>query len=49
MIRRWCLDRFGDGEVKLSYQEALMVAVYELSESSTNSKIERHKGARIGE
>ena len=40
VIRRWRLDRFGDDEVKLSYQNALMAEVHELSESS-KSKIER--------
>ena len=40
MIRRWRLDRFGDDEVKLSYQSALMAEVHEFSES-TKSKIER--------
>ena len=39
MIRRWRLDRFGDDEVKLSYQNALMAEVHEFSES-TKSKIE---------
>ena len=33
MIRRWRLDRFGDDEVKLSYQNALMAEVQEFSES----------------
>ena len=37
VIRRWRLDRFGDDEVKLIYQNA---EVYECSES-TKSKIER--------
>ena len=40
MIRRWCLDRFGDDEVKLSYHNALVAEVHEFSES-TKSKIER--------
>ena len=40
MIRRWRLDTFGDVEVKLSYQNALMAEVHEFSES-TKSKIER--------
>ena len=40
VIRRWRLDRFGDDEVKLSYQSALMAEVHEFSES-TKSKIER--------
>ena len=40
VIRRWRLDRFGDDEVKLSYQNALMAEVHEFSES-TKSKIER--------
>ena len=39
VIRRWCLDRFGDDEVKLSYQNALMAEVHEFSEG-TKSKIE---------
>ena len=39
-IRRWHLDRFGDDELNLSYQNALMAEVHELSES-TKSKIER--------
>ena len=39
-IRRWRLDRFGDDEVKLSSQKALMAEVHEFSES-TKSKIER--------
>ena len=42
VIRRWRLDRFGDDEVKLSYQSALMAEVHEFSES-TKSKIERGK------
>ena len=40
VIRRWRLDRFGDDEVKLSYQNALMAEVHDFSES-TKSKIER--------
>ena len=32
VIRRWCLDRFGDDEVKLSYQNALMAEVHGFSE-----------------
>ena len=40
VIRRWHIDRFGDDEVKLSYQNALMAEVHELSEN-TKSKIER--------
>ena len=40
VIRRWRLDRFGDDEVKLSYQNALMAEVHEFSES-TKSKLER--------
>ena len=40
MIRRWRLDRFGDDEVKLSYQNAIMAEVHGFSES-TKSKIER--------
>ena len=40
VIRRWRLDRFGDDEVKLSYQNALMAEVHEFSEN-TKSKIER--------
>ena len=40
VIRRWCLDRFGDDEVKLSYRNALMAEVHEFSES-TKSKVER--------
>ena len=40
VIKRWRLDRFGDDEVKLSYQNALMAEVHEFSES-TKSKIER--------
>ena len=40
VIRRWRLDRFGDDEVNLSYQNALMAEVHEFSES-TKSKIER--------
>ena len=32
VIRRWHLDRFGDDEVKLSYQNALMAEVHEFSE-----------------
>ena len=39
VIRRWHVDRFGDDEVKLSYQNALMVEVHEFSESTKN-KIE---------
>ena len=40
VIRRWRLDRFGDDEVKLSYQNALMAEAHEFSES-IKSKIER--------
>ena len=32
VIRRWCLDRFGDYEVKLSYQNALRAEVHRFSE-----------------
>ena len=48
VFRRWHLYRFGDDDVKSSYQNALMIEVHEFSES-TNSKIERHEGTRIGE
>ena len=40
VIRGGRLDRFGDDEVKLSYQNALMAEVHAFSES-TKSKIER--------
>ena len=40
VIRRWCVDRFGDDEVKSSYQNSLMAEVHEFSES-TKSKIDR--------
>ena len=33
VIRRWRLDRFGDDEVKLNYQNALMAEVHEFSVS----------------
>ena len=33
VIRRWRLDRFGDDEVKLKYQNGLMAEVYGFSES----------------
>ena len=32
VIRGWHLDKFGDDEVKLSYQNALMAEVHEFSE-----------------
>ena len=32
VIRRWRLDRFGDNDLKLSYQNALMAEVYGFSE-----------------
>ena len=40
VIRRWCLDRFGDDEVKLSYQNALRTEVHRFSEN-IRSKVER--------
>ena len=40
VIRRWRLDRFGDDEEKLSYQNTLMVEVHQFSEN-TKSEIER--------
>ena len=48
MIRRWCLDRFGDDEVKFNYHNALKAEVHRFSES-INNKVERHEGTRIGE
>ena len=33
VIRKWCLNRFGDDEVKLSYQNALRTEVYRFSEN----------------
>ena len=42
VIRRWRLDRFGDDEVKLSYQNALRAEVYRFLENIT-SKVERDK------
>ena len=40
VIRRWCSDRFGDDEVKLSYQNALRAEVHRFSEN-IRSKVER--------
>ena len=40
VIIRWRLDRFGDDEVKLSYQNALRAEVHGFSES-IKSKVER--------
>ena len=40
VIRRWRLDRFGDDEVKLSYQNALRAEVHRFSEN-IRSKVER--------
>ena len=40
VIRRWCLDRFGDDEVKLSYQNALRAEVHRFSEN-IRSRVER--------
>ena len=37
VLRRWCLDRFGDDEVKLSYQNALRADMHGFSKS----KVER--------
>ena len=39
-VIRWCLDRFGDDEVKLSYQNALRAEVHRFSEN-IRSKVER--------
>ena len=44
VIRRWRLDRFGDHEVKLSYQNAVRAEVHGFSESII-SKVKR--GMRI--
>ena len=38
-IRRWCLERFDEDEVKLGYQNALKAEVHGFSES-VNSKLE---------
>ena len=47
VIRRWRLDRFGDDEVKLSYQNALSAEVYRFLENIT-SKVERGiKGQKL--
>ena len=50
VIRRWCLDRFGDDEVKLSYQNALIAEVHRFSKN-IRSRVERgmHQGTRVGE
>ena len=48
VIRRWRLDRFGCDDVKLSYQNSLMAEVHGFS-GNIKSKIERHKGTKIGE
>ena len=40
VIRRWRLDRFGDDEVKLSYQNALRAEVHRCSEN-IGSRVER--------
>ena len=40
VFRRWRLDKFGDDEVKLSYQNALRAEVHRFSENS-RSKVER--------
>ena len=40
VIRRWCSDRFGDDEVKLSYQNALRAEVHRFSEN-IRSKVEK--------
>ena len=40
VIRRWRLDRFGDDEVKLSYQNALRAEVHRFSEN-IRSNVER--------
>ena len=33
VIRRWCLDRFGDDEIRLRYQNGLRAEVHRFSES----------------
>ena len=33
VIRRWCLDRFGDDAVKVRYQNGLRAEVHSFSES----------------
>ena len=44
VIRRWRLDRFGDDEVKLRYQNGLRAEVHGFSES-IKRKVERgHEG-----
>ena len=48
VIKRWHLDRFGDDEMKLSYQNALMAEVHGFSDS-IKSEVERREGTRIGE
>ena len=40
VIRRWRLDRFGDDEVKLSYQNTLKAEVHRFSEN-IRSRVER--------
>ena len=40
VIRRWRLDRFGDDDVKLSFQNALSAEVHGFSES-IKSKVEK--------
>ena len=47
VIRRWRLDRFGNDEVKLSYQNALRAEVHRLSEN-IRSRVERGmKGQKL--
>ena len=47
VIRRWRLDRFGDDEVKLSYQNALRAEVHRFSEN-IRSRVERGmKGQKL--
>ena len=40
VIKRWHLNRFGDDEVKLSYQKALRVEMHRFADN-IRSKVER--------
>ena len=42
VIRRWRLDRFGDDEVKLRYENGLRAEVHGFSESKVEGGMEGH-------
>ena len=42
VIRRWCLDRFGDDEVKLRYQDGLRAEVHGFSEGKVEGGMKGH-------